>query len=182
MPFSYHSLEIPDLWVIEAKRFRDDRGLFEETYQQSDFAAHGIPGSFVQDNHSYSVQGVLRGLHYQKDPKAQGKLIRVLVGRVFDVAVDLRKRSPTFGRWIGLVLSDDPGQMLYVPAGFAHGFCVLSDGAHVVYKATAEYAPDLERGIRWNDPEIGIQWPIAQPVLSPRDAQLPLLRDADNDF
>jgi dTDP-4-dehydrorhamnose 3,5-epimerase len=180
MPFSYRSLEIPGVWVIEARRFRDERGFFEETYQQSDFAAHGIPATFSQDNHSYSVRGVLRGLHYQKEPKAQGKLVRALVGRIFDVAVDIRRQSPAFCLWIGVELSDDDGRMLYIPPGFAHGFCVLTDEAHVMYKATAEYAPDLDRGIRWDDPEIGIEWPVAQPIVSLKDAQLPLLRDVDN--
>jgi len=175
-------LEIPDVWEIEARRFQDERGFFEETYQQSDFEAHGMPSVFVQDNHSYSVRGVLRGLHYQKEPKAQGKLLRVLVGRIFDVAVDIRRRSPSFRRWIGVVLSGDDGRMLYIPPGFAHGFCVLSDDAHLVYKATTEYAPHLERGIRWDDPEIGIEWPVAQPIVTLKDAQLPLLQDADNDF
>ena len=182
MPFSYRPLEIPDVWEIEARRFRDERGFFEETYQQSDFEAHGMPTAFVQDNHSYSVRGVLRGLHYQKEPKAQGKLLRVLVGRIFDVAVDIRRRSPTFRRWIGVVLSGDDGRMLYIPPGFAHGFCVLSDDAHLVYKATTEYAPHLERGIRWDDPEIDIDWPVAQPIVCLKDAQLPLLCDADYDF
>jgi len=182
MPFQFHRLEIPELILVEARRFEDERGFFMETYQRSQFSANGIAEAFVQDNLSYSVRGVLRGLHYQKRPKAQGKLVQVLLGQVFDVAVDIRKRSPTYGKWIGTVLSADSGRILYVPPGFAHGFCVLSKEAAVGYKVTEEYAPDLDRGIRWNDPDIGIQWPIADPVLSPKDARLPFLNEADNNF
>ena len=180
MPFQFHRLEIPELILVEARQFEDERGFFMETYQRSQFSANGIAEAFVQDNLSYSVRGVLRGLHYQEHPKAQGKLVQVLLGRVFDVAVDIRKRSPTYGKWIGTVLSADSGRMLYVPPGFAHGFCVLSKEAAVAYKVTEEYAPDLDRGIRWNDLDIGIQWPIADPVLSPKDARLPFLKEADN--
>lgn len=182
MPFQFHRLEIPELILVEARQFEDERGFFMETYQRSQFSANGIAEAFVQDNLSYSVRGVLRGLHYQKRPKAQGKLVQVLLGQVFDVAVDIRKRSPTYGKWIGTVLSADSGRILYVPPGFAHGFCVLSKEAAVGYEVTEEYAPDLDRGIRWNDPDIGIQWPIADPVLSPKDARLPFLKDADNSF
>ena len=136
----------------------------------------------MQDNLSRSRQGFLRGLHYQKHPKAQGKLLTVLRGEIFDVAADIRKGSPTYGQWVGLTLSADNFRMLYIPVGFAHGFCVLSDEAVLSYKATEEYAPDLERGIVWNDPDIGIHWPVANPVLSAKDAQLPQLREADNNF
>jgi dTDP-4-dehydrorhamnose 3,5-epimerase len=181
MPFEYHRLEIPDVILIQARCFPDNRGFFMETYRWSDFAAHGIGERFVQDNHSHSQRGVLRGLHYQKRPQAQGKLVRVLLGEVFDVAVDIRRGSPTFGRWVGETLSAENCSMLYVPPGFAHGYCALSQEAALAYKVTAEYAPDLERGIRWNDPEIGIAWPIAEPILSSRDAALPLLVDADID-
>ncbi len=128
------------------------------------------------------MRGVLRGLHYQKPPQAQGKLVMVLSGEVFDVAVDIRRGSPTYGRWVGETLSAENGRMLWIPVGFAHGFCVLSERADVVYLVTAEYAPDLDRGIRWNDPEIGIRWPVDEPLLSPKDARLPLLREADQDF
>jgi dTDP-4-dehydrorhamnose 3,5-epimerase len=136
----------------------------------------------VQDNLSHSRHGVVRGLHYQNHPKAQGKLVTVLKGEIFDVAVDIRKGSPTYGRWVGITLSADSYRMLYIPVGFAHGFCVMSDEAMLSYKATEEYAPDLERGIAWNDPDIGIRWPIESPILSARDAQLPLLNEADNSF
>jgi dTDP-4-dehydrorhamnose 3,5-epimerase len=182
MPFGFHPLQIPDVILIEARAFGDDRGFFIETYKQSEFAANGIADQFVQDNYSFSLQGVLRGLHYQRNPQAQSKLVRVVQGKVFDVAVDIRAGSPTYGEWVAETLSAENGHMLYVPPGFAHGFCVLSPEAGLAYKVTAEYAPALERGIRWNDPQIGIQWPVREPVLSERDAALPLLTEADHDF
>jgi dTDP-4-dehydrorhamnose 3,5-epimerase len=182
MPFQFQRLEIPDIVLVEAQSFGDDRGFFLETYRMSSFAANGISNVFVQDNLSCSFHGVLRGLHYQNHPKAQGKLVMVLQGEIFDVAVDIRKGSPTFGRWVGMTLSADSYRMLYVPIGFAHGFCVVSEEAVVSYKATEEYAPHLERGIAWNDPDIGVHWPVTTPILSARDAQLPLLREADNSF
>jgi dTDP-4-dehydrorhamnose 3,5-epimerase len=134
----------------------------------------------VQDNCSHSVRGVLRGLHYQKQPAAQGKLVSLAAGEIFDVAVDIRKGSPDFGRWIGVRLV--VGSLMYIPPGFAHGFCVLSEAATVLYKTTAEYAPELDRGIAWNDPVIGIEWPIKDPLLSDKDRQLPTLAEADNNF
>jgi dTDP-4-dehydrorhamnose 3,5-epimerase len=182
MPFRFQTLEIPDVIVVDAKAFGDDRGFFVETYKRSEFAAGGIPDRFVQDNYSRSARDVLRGLHYQKHPKAQAKLVHVTTGEIFDVEVDLRRGSPTYGRWVGVTLSDKNHRMLYVPVGFAHGFCVLSDTADVVYKVTAEYEPTLDRGIIWNDPEVGIRWPVEAPILSPKDAGLSRLRDADNDF
>lgn len=182
MSFHIRHLEIPDVVLIEAELHRDERGFFMETYKRSEFAANGLPNLFVQANHSRSVRGVLRGLHYQRNPRPQGKLVMALHGRIFDVAVDIRHGSPTYGRWVGEELSADNGRMLYVPVGFAHGFCVLSEEADVLYLVTDEYARDLDRGILWNDPEIGIAWPIAEPILSPKDARLPRLREADNDF
>lgn len=182
MPFQFKRLELPEVILIEAQHFADDRGFFLEAYRLSEFIAHGIPQTFVQDNRSYSGRGVLRGLHYQKQPKAQGKLITVLRGRIYDVAVDIRVDSPTYGRWVGLELAADSFRMLYIPEGFAHGFCVLGKEADLLYKVTEEYAPELDRGIYWNDPEIGIQWPNPNPILSAKDAQLPLLRDADNNL
>lgn len=182
MPFKFHGLGIPGLILIEGQRFHDERGFFAETYKISQFEAHGISSPFVQDNWSHSVRGVLRGLHYQKQPKAQGKLVMVLRGEIFDVAVDIRKGSPTYGQWVGVGLRAEEPHMLYVPPGFAHGFCVLSDEADVLYKVTTEYSPELDRGVIWNDPEIGIQWPISDPLLSAKDAQLPSLRNADNNF
>ncbi len=182
MPFRFQRLTIPEVVLIEAQRFEDARGFFMETYKQSAFAEQGIVGPFVQSNRSHSVRGVLRGLHYQKHPQAQGKLVMVLGGEVFDVAVDIRRGSPTYGQWVGETLSAENGRMLWIPVGFAHGFCVLSERADVIYLVTAEYASDLDRGIRWDDPEIGIRWPVAEPILSAKDAALPLLRDADNNF
>jgi dTDP-4-dehydrorhamnose 3,5-epimerase len=182
MSFRFQRLAIPDVVLVEASSYQDDRGFFLEAYKLSDFGANGVAGPFVQDNWSHSCRGVLRGLHYQKQPMAQGKLVMVIQGEILDVAVDIRRGSPTYAQWVGVALSAGAFRMLYVPPGFAHGFCVLSDVADVLYKVTAEYAPDLDRGILWNDPEIGIKWPIPQPLLSRKDAQLPLLRDADHGF
>ncbi len=182
MAFRFERLKIPEVILVEALKHSDDRGFNRETYKQSEFAANGIPIPFVQDNHSHSTRGVLRGLHFQKLPKAQGKLVTVSSGEIFDVAVDLRAGSPTFGQWLGQVLSAENSRMLYVPPGFAHGFCVTSDEADVMYKVTSEFASELDRGIIWNDPTLGIRWPISQPLLSPKDARLPMLKDADNNF
>lgn len=167
--------------IVEPERHVDERGWFMESWHQRDFdAAVGHEVRFVQDNQSHSKRGVLRGLHYQLPPHAQGKLVRVLQGRVFDVAVDLRRSSPSFGRWIGVELSADNRCQLWLPPGLAHGYLALSDGADVFYKATAHYAPDTERCIRWNDPVLAIDWPLGgrQPVVSARDTQAPACADA----
>jgi dTDP-4-dehydrorhamnose 3,5-epimerase len=153
-----------------------------ETYQYEIFAANGISPRFLQDNHSRSAKGVLRGLHYQQDPFAQGKLLKVVIGEIFDVAVDVRRGSPTFGQWVGERLSAENGRLLYVPPGFAHGFCVLSDSADLIYKATNYYKLETERGIIWNDPQIGIEWPITEPTLSTKDLRLPPLSQADINY
>ncbi len=183
MPFTFTQLSIPDVRLIEARRFKDARGSFLESYQHAAFAAAGITDRFVQDNISYSRRHVLRGLHYQLAPASQGKLVYAARGTIFDVVVDIRRGSPTYGQWVGATLDADNGpQLLFVPAGFAHGFCVLSDEACVSYKTTADYTPKLERGIRWNDPAIKIVWPIAAPILNDRDASLPTLADAENNF
>ena len=182
MSFKFQRLEIPEVILVEAESFGDDRGFFAETYKRSEFAAHGMPQAFVQDNYSFSVRGVLRGLHYQKQPKAQGKLVTALRGQIFDVAVDMRRGSPTYGKWVGRVLGGEKIRLLYIPPGFAHGLCVLSEKAVVTYKVTQEYAPELDRGIIWNDPDIGVQWPIAEPILSAKDTRLPWLEEADHDF
>ena len=182
MSFRFQRLEIPDIVAIAARPLEDDRGSFLEVYRRSEFEAHGVPDTFVQDNYSLSGQGVLRGLHYQKRPKAQAKLVMVLRGEIFDVAVDIREGSPWHGRWTATHLSARDRSMLYVPVGFAHGFCVLSEEADVLYKVTAEYAPEFERGIRWNDPDLGIPWPVERPLISEKDARLPVLRDADHNF
>ena len=178
MPQTVKQLRIKGLFLVQTKIFRDDRGYFIESYKQSEFAALGLP-EFLQDNFSFSKQGVLRGLHYQLPPFAQGKLIRVLQGRVWDVAVDIRKKSETFGQWLGVELSEESGEAFYVPAGFAHGFVVLSDTARVLYKITAEYAPEAERGIVWNDADLNIAWPVKQPLLASRDAGFPRFKEVE---
>jgi dTDP-4-dehydrorhamnose 3,5-epimerase len=171
-----HPTEIPGLLRIELKAYPDDRGFFQERFRASNFREMGLP-EFVQENHSRSLPGVVRGLHFQFDP-AQGKLVGVLRGRIFDVAVDLRPGSVTFGKWAGFELRDDPAELLWVPAGFAHGFCVLgAEPADVVYKVDAYWAPANESGIVWNDPELGIPWPVKNPVVSPKDAALPSFKD-----
>lgn len=181
--FEFQHLDIPDVVLIRLRPFHDNRGSFMEVYRRSEFAAHGISETFVQDNLSRSIsQGVLRGLHYQKHPHAQGKLVMVLRGTIYDVAVDIRCGSPTYGRWVGVTLSHDTHSMLYIPPGFAHGFCVMSDGADVLYKCTNEYAPEVDRGIRWDDPELAIPWPVKEPMLSEKDRAWPTLREADNNY
>ncbi|MEW6214253.1 MAG: dTDP-4-dehydrorhamnose 3,5-epimerase [Nitrospirota bacterium] len=182
MSFSFKRLLIPEIILIEPVVFADGRGFFIETYKYSEFAKAGIKEYFVQDNHSKSVKGVLRGLHYQKNPKAQGKLIRSLRGRIFDVAIDIRKGSPTYGKWVSIELSGENNQMLYIPSGFAHGFLVLSNIAEIIYKCTEEYSPENDKGIIWNDPDINIDWPVENPILSEKDRGLPRLIDADNNF
>jgi dTDP-4-dehydrorhamnose 3,5-epimerase len=182
MPFHFRTLRIPDVILVRPDRFEDDRGFFAELYKRSAFSAAGISPPFVQCNYSHSSAGVLRGLHYQKHPQAQGKLVAAIRGRIFDVGVDIREGSPTYGDWVGETLSSEDGWMLYIPPGFAHGFCVLSQEADVIYHVTREYAPELDRGIIWDDPDIGIRWPIPDPVLSSKDAGLPSLREADNNF
>ena len=166
-------LAVPDVLLIEPKVFGDARGFFFESFNQQAFAdAVGVDLPFVQDNHSRSRRGVLRGLHYQLAPKAQGKLVRVVSGAVFDVAVDIRRDSPTFGRWAGAVLSAENKRQMWVPPGFAHGFLVLSEAAEFLYKTTDYYAPEYERSIRWDDPDLGIDWPLdgAIPQMSGKDA------------
>lgn len=182
MPFEFVSGGIPGPLLIKPRVFGDDRGFFLELYKYSDFAGAGIREHLVQDNFSRSCRGVLRGLHYQKNPKAQGKLVTCVKGRIFDVAVDIRKGSPHFGKWTGVELSDEDRHLFYVPAGFAHGFQVLSETAEVMYKCTDEYSPADDRGIIWNDPDIGIAWPLADPVLSGKDKVHPRLQDCDNNF
>ncbi len=162
--------------IIEPRVFEDARGFFLETWQQARYRECGLPAHFVQDNLSSSMRGTLRGLHFQ-NPNAQGKLVYVLQGEVFDVAVDIRVGSPTFGRWVGVVLSENNRRQLYIPEGFAHGFCVLSETALFAYKGTDFYTPQAERGILWNDPDIGIGWPIRTPLLSAKDAAYPMLRE-----
>jgi len=179
MPFEFIRTEIPEVIIVKPKVFEDERGFFLETYKKSEFEKAGIDTDFVQDNHSKSVKNVLRGLHFQKTPKEQGKLVRCIKGRIFDVAVDIRKNSPTFGKWVGIELSGTNKLMLWIPKGFAHGFLTLSDEAEIIYKVSgAEYSPEHDAAIRWNDPEIGIKWPITdEPILSEKDKNAPLLRE-----
>ncbi len=177
MPFQFESLPLADARLIIPRLFTDARGVFFETFKESEFFAQGIHGPFRQENQSRSIRHVLRGLHFQRPPYAQAKLIRVLKGTIYDVFVDLRPRSPTFGKWFGITLSGDSPRLLYVPEGFAHGFVTLSDEAEVLYRTTAEYRPEAEGGIRWNDPDLAIAWPVSEPLLSARDAELPLFRE-----
>ena len=172
---------LPDVVLIKPKVFDDPRGFFMETYREDRFTANGISQQFVQENHSASGKGVLRGLHYQIR-QTQGKLVRVISGEIFDVAVDIRRSSPTFGQWVGIILSAENKHQLWVPVGFAHGFYVLSERAEVVYKVTDYYAPEWERSILWNDPQIGINWQLAKetpPVLSQKDLNGKPLAEAE---
>lgn len=182
MPFEFIRLDIPDVILIKPKIFSDLRGFFLETYKSSDFLKAGIQKPFAQDNLSVSKKGVLRGLHYQLNPAAQGKLVRVLKGKILDVAVDIRKGSPAYGRWVSEILSKENGLMLWIPEGFAHGFLSLEEDTEVFYKNTNEYEPSLDRGIIWNDPQIGINWGINNPILSDKDDKHPFLIDAENNF
>jgi dTDP-4-dehydrorhamnose 3,5-epimerase len=170
-------VELPGILLIEPIVHGDSRGFFFETFQVERYAAAGISGPFVQDNASRSVKGTLRGLHFQ-EPRSQGKLVQVLRGSVWDVAVDVRKGSPHFGRWFGLELNEETHRQLWIPPGFAHGFCVLSDSADFFYKCTTLCAPEAERAVRWDDPALGIRWPVQAPRLSAKDAAAPRLADA----
>ena len=177
-------LELPELIELTPRRFGDDRGFFSEVWNHARFAEAGIPAQFVQDNVSLSrTRGVLRGLHFQTPPAAQAKLVRVSRGSIFDVGVDIRRSSPTFGRWAGVVLSAEKWNQLYVPEGFAHGFVTLEDDTEVTYKVSAAYSPEHDRSIRFDDPAIGIAWPLdGEPVLSDKDAAAPLLADVETGF
>jgi dTDP-4-dehydrorhamnose 3,5-epimerase len=172
-------LEIPDIILIEPNVHEDQRGFFYESYNLEIFAQNGISAQFVQDNHGRSTKGVLRGLHFQVEPKAQAKLVRVVRGEVFDVAVDVRRDSKTFGQYVGVRLSEHNKKMLYIPSGFAHGYCALEDGAELLYKVSDFYSPAHERGIIWNDPFIRIQWPKLDVdyILSRKDKEYPSLKD-----
>lgn len=179
MAFNFIRQKIPEIILIEPKVFHDERGFFFETYKESEFSEYGISSKFAQDNHSMSGKGVLRGLHYQLEPAGQGKLIRVVSGSIFDVTVDVRKGSRSFGKWLSVELSSKDKNILWVPEGFAHGFLSLENNTEVLYKTTAEYSPELERGIIFNDPALGIEWPIRNPIVSKKDSMHPRLKDAD---
>ncbi len=189
MAFRFEPLALPDVLVITPQYFKDARGGFSEVFKSSDFSAVGIGlvadgtgSTWQQINWSTSGKNVLRGMHYQLQPHGQGKLVSVIAGVIYDAVIDIRRNSPTFGQWVGATLSASERQMIWVPAGFAHGFCVVSDAAEVTYNCTTEYAPESERGIIWNDPAVGITWPTDQPVLSEKDTQYPLLKDAETNF
>lgn len=181
MPFHFERLAIPEVIVVEARTFPDERGYFMESYQLSAFSEAGVDRVFVQDNYSHSRSQVFRGLHYQNPPCAQAKLVQVITGEILDFAVDIRVGSPTYGEFVQVHLSQDNHRSLFVPEGFAHGFCVLGDAADVVYKVSAEFSLEHDRGIAWNDPAIGIKLPF-DPLISPKDAALPELAVADNGF
>ena len=180
MPFEFLKTEIPEVMIVKPKVFGDRRGFFMESYKKSEFERAGIPTNFVQDNHSKSIKNVLRGLHFQKEPYGQGKLVRCIKGKIFDVAVDIRENSSTFKKWVGVELSEENKLMLWIPRGFAHGFLTLTEDAEIIYKVSDnEYAPDYEASIRWNDPEIGISWPLfgKEPILSEKDMEAPFLTE-----
>ena len=183
--FTFKHLEMDGVVLVHPRKFGDMRGYFMETYSAADYAAGGIGAQFVQDNQSLSAQpGTIRGLHFQVPPKPQAKLVRVLAGAIFDVAVDLRRSSPTYGKWCAATLTADGGEQLFVPRGFAHAFCTLADNTLVAYKVDGYYAPDCDAGLIWNDRDIGIVWPpeAAQAVTSEKDAKLPRLRDFSSPF
>lgn len=177
MPFSFVKTPLTGVVIVEPRVFNDERGFFLESYKKSDFSDNGIDLEFNQDNYSVSSKNVLRGLHFQNPPYGQAKLVRVIKGAVWDVAVDIRKESPSFKEWFGLELSEDNKKMLYIPEGFAHGFVALTGEVHLLYKCSNEYSAEHDAGIIWNDPDIGIEWPVENPLLSEKDRELPFLRD-----
>ena len=177
MPFEFKKTKINGVIIIIPKVFTDDRGFFMETYKKNDFFDAGITTEFVQDNHSHSKKNVLRGLHFQREPYPQAKLVRCIRGKIYDVAVDLRESSPTFGKYVGVELSDENNFQLYIPRGFAHGFLVLSESADVLYKVDNIYSPENESGMIWNDPTVNINWPIKNPILSEKDKKWPTLSE-----
>jgi dTDP-4-dehydrorhamnose 3,5-epimerase len=179
MPFTFQPLSIPDVILITPQVFPDERGYFIESFKASDFGKFNVPSHFVQDNFSFSKKNVLRGLHYQKPPKAQGKLVSVLKGGAWDVAVDIRIKSNTYLKWVATELNDVNHAMLYIPPGFVHGFLALTEDVHLLYKCTNEYDPQADTGIRWNDPEIAIPWPVDNPIVSAKDAALPFLHQTE---
>ena len=182
MPFEFERQSIEDIILVKPKVFGDNRGFFMESYKKSEFAQNGIDVEFNQDNHSKSSAKVLRGLHYQANPHAQAKLVRCVKGRIYDVAVDIRPKSETFGQYVKVELSEENKQMLFIPAGFAHGFVVLSEEAELLYKASGEYAPQADRGVFWQDEDINIDWEIDfEPILSEKDKVQPKLKDINKE-
>jgi dTDP-4-dehydrorhamnose 3,5-epimerase len=180
---NFTETDIPGVWLIKPVVHGDQRGFFLESFAAREMEAHGLPVDFIQDNHARSLlPGVIRGLHFQKPPFAQSKLVRVVRGAVYDVAVDLRKTSTTFGTWVGVTLSEENKEMLFVPKGFAHGYCTLAPDTEFLYKVDGYYFPQHDAGIRWNDPGLGIAWPVSDPVVSDKDRTLPLLKDVVSPF
>ena len=179
MGFTFTHLDLMDVILVRSDQLPDKRGFFSEVYRADEFAKYGI-GPFVQENYSQSVKGVVRGMHYQSNPKQVGKLVSCPHGTIFDVVVDIRHTSRTFGKWTGAVLENGNG-MLWVPPGFAHGFCVLSGTANVLYRQTQYYSREHDKGIRWNDPNVGIKWPITDPIISDKDGRAPLLEDVEDE-
>ncbi|MBC7092097.1 MAG: dTDP-4-dehydrorhamnose 3,5-epimerase [Nitrososphaeria archaeon] len=182
MPFEFKKLSIPDVILVKPKVFYDNRGFFMESYEKTSFEKAGIKGEFVQDNHSLSQGGVIRGLHFQKNPYAQAKLVRCVRGAIYDVAVDLRTKSPTYGKYVSIILSEANKYMVYIPRGFAHGFAALTDRVEVLYKVDNIYSPQSEGGLIWNDPDINIEWPIDEPILSEKDKKWPKLKELGKIF
>jgi dTDP-4-dehydrorhamnose 3,5-epimerase len=181
MSFTFKKLRIPEVILVEPKVYSDERGFFFENFKESEFSSNGII-EFIQDNVSHSIHGVIRGLHFQKNPKSQAKFVSVLNGEIFDVAVDIRKNSPTYGKWVTEILSKNNHKSLYIPNGFAHGFCVLSKEANVVYKVSNDYSLENESGIIWNDSVLNIPWPVKKPIISEKDNKLPLFENIDSNF
>ncbi len=183
MPFEFKDTPLQGVKIIQLRLFKDDRGFFMETYKKSDFENAGINEEFIQDNHSFSSKGVLRGIHFQSEPHAQGKLVQVIKGTVWDVAVDLIPGSSTYGKWYSIELTEENGTMFYIPPGFGHAFLTLEENTHFLYKCTAEYNPQSDGGVRWNDPELAIAWPLekgAEPIVSDKDQILPFFKDLIN--
>jgi len=178
-PIEIRKTALPGVCIVVPRVFRDQRGFFLESFNEMAFRTAGLPEHFVQDNHSRSAKGVLRGLHYQLD-SPQGKLVRVVRGKIFDVAADIRRGSPTFGKWVGVTLDDSELSALWIPSGFAHGFCALSDNVDVTYKCTEFYAPADERGIIWNDPTLAIAWPVSKPIVNAKDLKYPKLAESED--
>ena len=179
MPFSFKSLAIAEVILVEPKIFPDERGFFFESFKASDFEQAGLPCRFMQDNFSFSKKNVIRGLHYQKDPNAQAKLVTVLKGSIWDIAVDIRRNSVTYLKWVAVELNDKNHAMLYIPTGFAHGFAALSEEVHLLYKCTNEYDPQADAGIRWSDPDLAINWPVESPIISEKDSRLPFVAQTE---
>jgi dTDP-4-dehydrorhamnose 3,5-epimerase len=184
MPFTFTPTAVTDVVLVESRTFSDHRGWFSEGFKASEFASAGLPSVFAQDNRSRSHRGVVRGLHFQRNPMAQGKLVTCGRGAVWDVAVDIRVGSPTYGRWVAEELTEDNGKMLWIPGGFAHGFAALTDAAELVYKCTQEYSGPHDGGVKWDDPAIGITWPVDVDavIVSDKDRDLPLLAECDHGF